>query len=405
MNSVLASTTKAQVSGHQFLTRRVEHGVVLGDVRMISDPLGSRRRAVLFGLIGTVIIAAGSGALAIFAPAVDPGDASILRTESGALYVRANDALHPVANEASARLVVGAPEAATKASASVLDGQQRGTPIGIMGAPGIIAPHPQPELQWSAVHDGDTVTVVAGTAPAPLLDDHGILARVDSRMWVVTTAGRAELPPEDTPLGRSMRRRLSISVDTPVWEPPAQLLSAVKELPPYREVGGTLLETGGEYWLQQDSGLLPLSELQFDIARDLGLPVRSTDPTELLRFPDAVRQVAELPLAPVVWQDPTRVWVLGSGKVALGGETPPGVALAGMATASAFAGPSIGAVGVDTGHGVVLVTDYGTTHRVSTPIDAVALGIVEPKPAPWPILALLPEGAELSRSAALRTQG
>lgn len=404
VNSVLASTTKAQVSGHQFLTRRVEHGVVLGDVRMISDPLGSRRRAVLFGLIGTAIIAAGSGALALFAPAVDPGDASIIRAESGALYVRLEDSLHPVANEASARLIVGAPESAAKASISVLEGQRRGIPVGILGAPGIIAPHPQPAQQWSAVHDGGAVTVVAGPAPAPLADAHGILARVDGRTWVVTAFGRAELPPEDTPLGRSIRRRLGITVDTPVWQPPAQLLSAVKELPPYQQPQGTLLESGDEFWLRTDRGLLPLSELQFDIARDLGLPTAAVQPTELLDIPDTVRQVAELPLAKLQWQHPERVWVLGGGQVALGGEVPAGIAIAGSATASTFAGPTSGAIGVDTGHGVVLVTDYGTTHRIVTLADATALGITEPQPAPWPILALLPEGAELSRAAALQPQ-
>ena len=39
-------TTKAQVSGHKFLRRRVEHGLVLGDIRMIHDPLARRRKAL-----------------------------------------------------------------------------------------------------------------------------------------------------------------------------------------------------------------------------------------------------------------------------------------------------------------------------------------------------------------------
>lgn len=40
-------TTKAQVSGHKFLVRRLEHGLVFGDIRMIHDPLKRRRRALL----------------------------------------------------------------------------------------------------------------------------------------------------------------------------------------------------------------------------------------------------------------------------------------------------------------------------------------------------------------------
>ena len=51
MTSTLLPTTRAQVSGHRFLRRRVEHGLVLGDIRMIHDPLATRSRALLFGLV------------------------------------------------------------------------------------------------------------------------------------------------------------------------------------------------------------------------------------------------------------------------------------------------------------------------------------------------------------------
>ena len=47
----LLPTTKTQVSGHRFMRRRVEHGIVFGDVRMIHDPLSSRRRAMVFGMV------------------------------------------------------------------------------------------------------------------------------------------------------------------------------------------------------------------------------------------------------------------------------------------------------------------------------------------------------------------
>lgn len=402
--TVLTSTTKAQVSGHKFLTRRVEHGLVLGDVRMISDPLGARRRASLFGLIGTAIICVGSGALAIFAPAIDPGQAEIVQVESGALLVRLPEgggtALHPVANEASARLVVGKPEAPAKASAKVLDGERRGTPIGIPGAPAFFA-GPQPAREWAAVHSDGKVTVVAGKAPAPLADDHGFLARHAGRTWVVTSAGRAELPPADSPLGRSIRRRLGMTVDTPVWDAPPGMLSAITELPPYRAVRGTVIKTGDEYWLQQENGLVPLSHTQYVIARDLGLEERTSLPRELSGVADAPRAVAELPFAPVTWQAPDKVWVRGDGKPSLGEPAPVGIAVAGKATAGIYAGPSEGAFGVDIGHGIVVVTDYGVVHRVASMDDAAALGISDAQPAPWSILALLPEGPELSKAAAL----
>lgn len=107
--SKLAPTTKAQVSGHKFLVRRMQHALVLGDISMIHDPLASRRRALIFGAIAVVLIALGSGLLAWLRPDPNPGDAQLLRSEQSQLYVRVEETLHPVANLASARLILGKP--------------------------------------------------------------------------------------------------------------------------------------------------------------------------------------------------------------------------------------------------------------------------------------------------------
>lgn len=104
-------TTKAQVSGHKFLQRRVEHGLILGDIRMIHDPLASRRRALIFGSIAVAFLAIGSGMLAWLQPNPNPGDAPIVRSQQGQLFVLVNDSYHPVSNLASARLIAGEPAA------------------------------------------------------------------------------------------------------------------------------------------------------------------------------------------------------------------------------------------------------------------------------------------------------
>ena len=84
----LLPTTRAQVSGHQFMRRRMEHGLIFGDVRMIHDPLASRRRATIFGTAAMAMIAGVMGLFAWMRPDADPGDAPIVRAADGTLYVR-----------------------------------------------------------------------------------------------------------------------------------------------------------------------------------------------------------------------------------------------------------------------------------------------------------------------------
>ncbi|TQE42760.1 hypothetical protein EJK80_10725 [Corynebacterium phoceense] len=64
----LRPTTKAQISGHRFLQRRLEHGLVLGDIRMIHDPLARRSRAAWISVGLSVLIAAGAGLIAWLQP-------------------------------------------------------------------------------------------------------------------------------------------------------------------------------------------------------------------------------------------------------------------------------------------------------------------------------------------------
>ena len=80
----LLPTTKTQVSGHRFLRRRVEHGLILGDIRMIHDPLSSRRRAMIFGLVAVLMISGVMGLFAWMRPNPDPGEAAVIRAADGA---------------------------------------------------------------------------------------------------------------------------------------------------------------------------------------------------------------------------------------------------------------------------------------------------------------------------------
>ncbi len=203
----ITPTTKAQVSGHKFLARRIEHGLVFGDIRMIHDPLAKRRRALGFGLAACVLIALGAVALGIFRPAVDPGDAGIIKAETGQLYVRLEDRLHPVPNLVSARLIVGEPVQAKSASAAVIGDIPKAAPIGIGDAPTFMPEigAKQPTVTAHACHSVPTLTSrldisqaqltvvfhpeAAPDTYAPLKPDTAILAEVNNAEWVIRATG------------------------------------------------------------------------------------------------------------------------------------------------------------------------------------------------------------------------
>ncbi len=129
-------TTRWQVSGYRFLVRRMEHALVRRDVRMLHDPMRSQSRALAVGAVLAVIGVAGFAALALIRPQGRIGDARIVvGKESGAMFVAHDGALHPVLNLASARLVVGAPDAPVAVKESELGTRARGALLGIPGAP------------------------------------------------------------------------------------------------------------------------------------------------------------------------------------------------------------------------------------------------------------------------------
>ena len=104
-------TTRLQVSGYRFLLRRMEHALVRGDVRMLDDPLRAQSLSLIAGCVLAVIAIAGCAILAFVRPQGTLGSAPIVVTsESGALYVRIGDTMHPVLNLASARLIAGNPD-------------------------------------------------------------------------------------------------------------------------------------------------------------------------------------------------------------------------------------------------------------------------------------------------------
>lgn len=407
MGSALLPTTRAQVTGHRFLRRRVEHGLVFGDIRMIHDPLAARRRAMMFGLVATVLVAAGAGLLAWLRPAADPGEAPILQTGGGALFVRVDDRVHPVANLASARLIVGEPLDPARIGDDLLAATDRGAPLGIHPAPAALGGGDRAELSWSVCHGEGTVTVAVGDLVAPLGGHRGVLATAGGADWLLTTEGRRQLPHPESPEGRIVRRALGVTESTPRWSPPAEVLNAAAERDPLTLPGvlpEEILDTGTSTWARLPAGVAPLTAVQAEALADAGVAVRAAPRAELAGHPDAPYHLPLPALAPM-WIDPAEqtVCATGDGQVTTlrPAEHRP-IALSGGGVADQFLGGLPAAVAVDTGHGRHVIDATGLRHPVPHPAGLAALGLTDPAPAPWPVIRLLPEGAELTPEAALR---
>lgn len=407
MSSALLPTTRAQVTGHRFLRRRVEHGLVFGDIRMIHDPLAARRRATAFGLVATVLIAVGAGLLAWLRPAADPGDAPILQATDGALFVRVENRVHPVANLASARLIVGEPADPARIGEDLLAATDRGAPLGIHPAPVALGGGGQSELAWSACYGDDTVTVAAGDHVAPLGGHRGVLATAGGADWLLTTEGRRQLPHPESPEGRIIRRALGVTPDTPRWSPPVEVLNTTAERDPLslpEVMPEELLDTGAGTWARLPAGISPVTAAQEQALADAGVALRRVPREELAAHPDAPYHLPLPALAPM-WIDPAEQTVCGTddGKVTTlrPAERRP-VALSGEGVADEFHGSVVSAIAVDTGHGHHVIDATGLRHPVPHASSLAALGLVEPTPAPWPVIRLLPEGGTLTAEAALQ---
>ncbi|WPF66518.1 MULTISPECIES: type VII secretion protein EccB [unclassified Corynebacterium] len=429
--TMLASTTQAQVSGHRFLLRRMHHGLVLGDTRMIHDPLAKRHRAATFGTVLTVLLLMGAGMLAVLDPKPSPSeDAALLRATRGALYVRVAGEVHPVPNLASARLVLGKAEEPADISDEELGVLIHGRPVGVNDAPGFIAdaPPPEGERTWTACARRGTVSVELGGTPRALAHDEAVLLRDTSGTapvdYLVTARGRAALPPAETPEGVILRRRLGVRATAPVWSPPAALVTAIAEQEafsfptPLPEVWST----GDEAWLSRPEGIHALTETQADMLTDMGAPHRNVSHAQAAARPEAPNTL-RLPEHAVRLIDPatTDLCVMGPegtvGTVGHADEARTQVKLPNptwnsggergevedrLAVAETFSADLRGAIAVDAGAGYHVVTAHGVRHRLPDYGTIGILGLPEPIPGWWPVLSLLPEGTPLSEEEALR---
>ncbi|MEU3005035.1 type VII secretion protein EccB [Streptomyces sp. NPDC007020] len=311
-----------QVQAHGFMMGRLSSGLLMADPDAPESPLGRTTRGVVFGLLVTVLIGAGTTVYGLLRPGGNDtwrkGEHLVVNRDTGARYLwtGTDGVLHPVRNYASARLIGGADLEAVDVSTASLRDVPVGTPAGIPGAPDTL-PAPDrldagawhmcvtgpdgalPSTSGGAADAGvdrpGATTVVAG-APLESQDvgaDRGVLVRGPDRTEYLVWRG-SRLPLDRASdarnaLGYGSERAMPVSAafldalaPGPALKPP--------EVPGRGEKGpviggepstvGQLFEVsvpggGSTYHLLREDGLVLLSGLQAALV--LGDPATQKD--------------------------------------------------------------------------------------------------------------------------------
>lgn len=448
------TTTRLQVSGQRFLTRRMQHALVRGDAGMLDDPLRAQSLSLTAGAVLAVIAIAGCAVLAFLRPqgAIDGATIMTVR-ESGALYVRIGDTVHPVPNLASARLIAGAADTQTVVSEQAVASARRGPMVGIAGAPTSIGTAlSASESSWDVCDSADRTIVRVG-APADATTfgsaDAVLVAPVAesaATTYLLHSGRRALVDLRDRAVTRALR--LDGRTPRPVSR---SLLDAIPEDPPIAAptipgagspgpaaLGGYPVGTvvrlaraeAAEHYVVLTDGVQRIGEVTADLIRLTVTQPHRDIPTVAATALAAVPSVETLPVetfpARVTIADPpvlcvrwhaaddaskagTALWRAdavpsGPGLVALAQADGTGP---GLDAVQVPAGRSlfVRAVGVDGSGGsagpLYLVNDLGVVFGVRDAQAAQHLGLpATATAAPWAVLARLPRGPELSRERA-----
>ncbi len=444
------STIGLQISAHRFLLRRLEHALVRGDVRMVDDPMRAQALSLLAGSVLAIIGLGVAAVLALLQPRGALGDDPIVMVrDSGALYVRVDGTLRPVRNLASARLVSGSAAKPRLVSASAVDRAARGAMLGIPGAPDAIgSPLTNDESKWMVCEDDSGIsTALVGSAGDTRAAQGGVLvsAADETETYLLFGGRRAKVDLRNPAVVRALA--LDGVAPRPVTRTLLDTVPEVPEIraPAIRDAGapapaplhglriGTVIQVqraeSWEHYVVLGTGVQRIGMLAADLIRftqpqhvheivtvepgTIGtVPV--VDDLPVGRFPERADPIDD----PVVcarwrWSASTNSVVTETiaidaipdvNSVLLAQADDEGAAIDGFAM-SGGRSAYVRAVGVS-GDGartgtLFLVNDAGVVFGIRDEETAKRLGLTgDPVPAPWPLLARLPRGPELSVEAA-----
>jgi type VII secretion protein EccB len=454
-------TMRLQVDGYRFLMRRLECALLRRDIRTVNEPLRAPTVSLVTGCVLATVVAAGCALLAFIRPQPALGNAPIVMgQESGALYVRVGDTLHPVLNLASARLIAATDANPQPVREAELSRTKRGPLLGIPGAPQLLG-RPIDEPDWticdteSGASSGTTVIVGPEDAPVTrrLAPDQTVLVTPDSGLstYLLYSGRRAIVNLSDRMVVRALQLE-GIAPHAVSWS----LLDGVPEAPPITVpripgVGGrgpaalpgfpvgsvlSVARTDGEeYYVVLSAGVQRIGQVAADLIR-LGdsqgaaniiavapdvigaAPTVNALPVSI--FPDRASPSAagDLSTLCVTWAPTQSGRAEVSFRAGGGLPVPAGQAAVTLSQADGT-GPAVDGVYLPPGRSAYvrstglsgdqpesgtryLVTDTGVRFAIHDDDAARNLGLPATAiPAPWPLLATLPSGPELGRDNAL----
>jgi type VII secretion protein EccB len=448
--------TRQQIGAQRFLTRRLAHALVRRDVAMHDDPLRAQSLSLVVGCLLAAIAIAACAVLAPVRPRGVPASAPIVMAgESGALYVRIDDTLHPVLNLASARLIARSAASPVAASEAAIARAKRGPMMGIPGAPATIGA-PVRGSAWT-VCDGDRTVVAVGDQPLDRFDASRpvlVTPRGESAAttYLLYDGHRAEVDLRSTAVVRALRLggvapvRVSRTLLDVVPEAPAL---AVPRIAGAGEVGpaalggvpiGTVVRVQraelSEHYVVLRDGMQSIGEVAADLIRfaydRYAKPVAAVAPAAIAALPivtglsvTTFPQHARTPVGRADGRAVCAQWrprgstSSSSNTVVLnGGSRSEDLLDAGVLAQADGEGPNVDAVVISGGASAYvrsarisgddgttgarfMVSDAGVLFGVHDYDAAKFLGLgPSPDAAPWPVLAHLPRGPELSTDAA-----
>ena len=420
---------------------------------MHDDPLRTQSLSLVAGCMLAVIGVAACVILAFIRPQGSLGSAPIVMVrDSGALYVRVDDVLHPVPNLASARIIAGSAANPVVVAEAAVASATRGPSMGILGAPSAIGV-PLAAPSWM-VCDTDRTVVIVG------LEDPAVRRLDDSRSVLVAPRGegpattyllydgrRAEVDLRNPAVVRALR----LEHVAPVLVSRA-LLDSVPEVPviaapmidgagapgpksldgvPIGAVVRVVCADATDYYAVLRDGVQRIGEVAADLIRFTyrGVDVVPTVAPSTIARTSALDGLAVGHL-PQRAREPVGADGAGAVCARWDGDRVDGrsrsVVLTGAPISAAAVtlaqadgdGPNVDAVAVPAGRAVdaraaaivgddgstgprYLVSDTGVVYGIHDDDVASHLGLTgPPASAPWPILAALPRGPELSAEAA-----